>query len=376
MAFFSVIIPAYNCEKYLVDVVESVRRQPVKDIEIIIVDDGSSDSTGQICDRLRESHAENTSAGEKPAVWVIHQRNEGASAARNTGIRQASGEYLLFLDADDTYADNAIDQELLEVCKKGYDVIMCSSFTSNVDRNRYGVDMRTGNSVFPGRRAFPISGHFAACIYRKQLLLDNHIWFEEGIHLNEDVTFKMKTMYSASMICTMEKPLYIYNTTPGSVRYRERHIYDFVEAWVRTYKWLEQHGDGGNIEQAKAFVRQKIVSRQLLYAKLYVQQGHNFKEMNEELERIDALETLRSLPEKAMIPSQKEELVLFQKNPKKFVRYAKREGWKIRLGRMLLKVKVVRRIRDRKKFPMEEYEDAASISIKCKPSWKNNKQAE
>ena len=114
MAFLSVIIPAYNCEKYLVDAVESVRRQPVKDIEIIIVDDGSSDSTGQICDRFRESHAENAFDGGEPAVRVIHQRNEGASAARNTGIRQASGEYLLFLDADDTYADNAIDQELLD----------------------------------------------------------------------------------------------------------------------------------------------------------------------------------------------------------------------------------------------------------------------
>ena len=77
MAFFSVIIPAYNCEKYLMDAVESVRRQPVKDIEIIIIDDGSSDSTGQICDRLRESHAENASDGGKTAVWVIHQRNEG-----------------------------------------------------------------------------------------------------------------------------------------------------------------------------------------------------------------------------------------------------------------------------------------------------------
>ena len=87
-----------------------------------MVDDGSSDSTGQICDRLRESHGENASDGGEPAVWVIHQRNAGASAARNTGIRQASGEYLLFLDADDTYADNAIDQGLLEVCKKGYDV--------------------------------------------------------------------------------------------------------------------------------------------------------------------------------------------------------------------------------------------------------------
>ena len=72
-----------------------------------------------------------------------------------------------------------------------------------------------------------------------------------------------------------------------------------------------------------------------------------------ELERIGALETLRNLPVEYMIPPQREELVMFQKDPKQFAKYARREGWKIRLGRMLLKVRWVRRKRDRKKFPIE-----------------------
>ena len=73
-----------------------------------------------------------------------------------------------------------------------------------------------------------------------------------------------------------------------------------------------------------------------------------------ELERIDALETLRNLPVEYMISSQREELVMLQKDPNQFAKYARREGWKIRLGRMLLKVRWVRRKRDRKKFPMEK----------------------
>ena len=133
MAFFSVIIPAYNCEKYIADAVKSVCRQPVKDMEIIIVDDGSTDSTGEICARL---------AGESRQITVIHQENRGASAARNAGIRKASGEYILFLDADDAYVDHAVDENLLAECRREYDVIVCSSFTANVDRNRYGVDMK------------------------------------------------------------------------------------------------------------------------------------------------------------------------------------------------------------------------------------------
>lgn len=147
MPFYSVIIPAYNCEKYLTDAVESVRRQPIKDIEIIIVDDGSTDSTGQICDRLAgasgaDSDEKHRETGQGPAVYVIHQDNRGASAARNAGIRRASGEYVLFLDADDVYAEDALDEKLSEECRRGrYDMIICSSLTSNVDRDRYGIDM-------------------------------------------------------------------------------------------------------------------------------------------------------------------------------------------------------------------------------------------
>lgn len=109
----------------------------------------------------------------------------------------------------------------------------------------------------------------------------------------------------------------------------------------------------GRLDQAKTFVRQKIVSRQFLYAKLYVQQGHNLRELNRELERIGALEILKQLPLRNMIPSQKKELAMFQESLKQFVKYAKKEGWKIRLGRLLLKVRWVRRMRDRKRFPME-----------------------
>lgn len=350
MAFFSIIIPAYNCEKYLKRAVESVCCQPVQDMEILLVDDGSTDSTGQLCDQLAEKIRGNKASGSS-AVTVIHQENRGVSAARNAGIRRASGEYLLFLDADDAYADNAIDSRLVEECHQGYDVILFSSLTGNVDRDRYGIDMEMRDGIFPGGQAYPISGHFGAAVYKKQLLLEHQILFDEGIHLNEDMTFKMKAMYAAALIRTRRQPLYIYNTTPGSVRYRDRHIQDYMEAWIKTDQWLEQYGTGGNLAQAKAFVQQKIISRQLLYAKLYIQQGHTLQEMMSELQRIKALETLKNLPMKDMIPSQRDELRLFQQKPEKFVRYARKESRKIRIGRLLLKIRLLRRIRDRRKYP-------------------------
>ena len=344
MPYISVIIPVYNCEKYLMDAVNSIRQQPVKDMEIILVDDGSTDSSGEICFRLAE---------EDTNVKVFSQTNKGASAARNTGLEHAVGEYVMFLDADDIYMIDAVDQEIVNECRKGYDVIMCSSLTANVDRDRYGVDMRMSEGVFPGGQAYPISGHFASCLYRREMLENSHVRFDEGIHLNEDEAFKMKAMYAAARIRTKAKCLYVYCITPGSVRYRDRHIYECVEGWERASEWLQQYGGAGNMVQAEAYIRQKIVSRQLLYAKLYVQQGHGEADLLQELDRIGALEELKKLPAEEMIPAQRKELKLFQEGTGKFVRWARWEGRKIWTGRMLLKLRAVRRMRDRKKFPIK-----------------------
>ena len=90
----SIIIPVYNVAKYLRDCVHSVQCQTHKEIEILLVDDGSTDDSGLICERL---------ATEDEHIKVVHQTNQGLSAARNTGINHATGEYLAFLDGDDEY---------------------------------------------------------------------------------------------------------------------------------------------------------------------------------------------------------------------------------------------------------------------------------
>lgn len=107
----------------------------------------------------------------------------------------------------------------------------------------------------------------------------------------------------------------------------------------------------GNWLQARAYVQQKTVSRQLLYAKLYVQQGHSRDELYQELQRLGIFEKLKELPVPYMIPGQRKELILFQKDFDQFVRTARKEGYKISLGRKLLKLSFIRRLRDVRKFP-------------------------
>ena len=97
MTKISVIIPVYNVEKYLSKCIESVLEQDFSDYEIILIDDGSTDTSGKLCDEYAENYS---------AIKVIHQQNKGLGGARNTGIEAAEGQYLLFVDSDDYIRDN------------------------------------------------------------------------------------------------------------------------------------------------------------------------------------------------------------------------------------------------------------------------------
>ena len=111
----SVIVPIYNVEKYLDRSVDSLVNQTYENIEIILVDDGTKDSSGEIADRR---------AKEDSRIKVIHKLNGGLGSARNSGIKEATGEYLLFLDSDD-YVDLNTIEELVKEAKKGYDIVCC-----------------------------------------------------------------------------------------------------------------------------------------------------------------------------------------------------------------------------------------------------------
>ena len=113
---FSIIIPAYNVADYLENCVESILKQTYDNYEIIIVDDGSTDETGKIADDLSLQFKQ---------INVIHQSNGGASKARNTGMKEVVGDYILFLDGDDFWSDiYFLDQVASELNKQLVDVVI------------------------------------------------------------------------------------------------------------------------------------------------------------------------------------------------------------------------------------------------------------
>lgn len=115
MAKISIIVPVYNVEKYINDAINSVIEQTYDDIEIILVDDGSKDSSGTICDLYKK---------KDNRIKVIHQENKGLSGARNTGLDVAKGEYIMFLDSDDIFPKNACKDMLEYIEKTGADFII------------------------------------------------------------------------------------------------------------------------------------------------------------------------------------------------------------------------------------------------------------
>ncbi len=115
MKLISVIVPVYNVKEHIEQCVNSITGQTYKNLEIILVDDGSKDSSGEICDKL---------AKEDARIHVIHKQNGGVSSARNAGLDYAHGEYIAFVDGDD-YIDETMYEKLLSKMDADIDIVSC-----------------------------------------------------------------------------------------------------------------------------------------------------------------------------------------------------------------------------------------------------------
>ena len=128
MEKISVIVPIYNAEKkYLTECVDSIIGQDYKNIEVILVDDGSTNSSGEVCDGY---------ADKDERIQVIHQKNQGVSVARNTGIDQATGEWIAFVDVDDWLEKNIFSEVMGQIKEKKTDLVVWNMYMnySNVEK--------------------------------------------------------------------------------------------------------------------------------------------------------------------------------------------------------------------------------------------------
>lgn len=208
----SIIIPAYNAEAYLPQCLDSILAQEHQGCEVIVVDDGSTDGTAALLEHY-------------PDVKVVHQANRGMSTARNRGLDEARGEYILFVDSDDLLTAGALETLVADL--SGEDII---SFNANKLHDATGEqtyhptirepETSDGWTYFCRHRLEATDIHFV-CIwqraYRRQFLIDNNLRFVDGLRRAEDDLFTTQAMLHAKSVKTITDCLYTYRVRQGSI---------------------------------------------------------------------------------------------------------------------------------------------------------------
>ena len=240
MIAITVVIPVYNVEKHLVKCIQSVLKQTFKDYEIILVDDGSTDESGKICDEYVQKY---------PFVSVIHQENKGLGGARNTGIKAAKGEYILFLDSDDY-----IDAELLEICYskvKKYDCDMVlfdliAVYDDGTKGVKYTCKSVSQNDLISNDEIKSLLFVSSACnrLFRTTLFLDNEIEFPEKLWYEDLRTVTKLISRVKGVYYYNERPLYYYYQRSGSIMHTpdfNRIVNERIDAVKEVWQYYSQN---------------------------------------------------------------------------------------------------------------------------------------
>ena len=217
----SIIIPVYNVEKYIDDCLNSIESQTLRNLEIICVDDGSTDNSLKIL----KKHAK-----QDNRITVISQHNQRQGQARNMGMRFANGNYIFFCDSDDLLEKECLKQLLNKITSEKSDICIFGAKNFSDDISNYTIKDFRDTSAYANRKnkvctykdiKNAIFSHFYPwCkLYRRQFIVDNDIKFTTGVFF-EDVIFSVKSVILAKRISILDKNMYLYreeqkNSTMG-----------------------------------------------------------------------------------------------------------------------------------------------------------------
>ncbi len=214
----SVVIPVYNTEKYLDECLNSVENQTLKEIEIICVNDGSTDNSLSVLEKHRSKDRR---------IKIVNQKNAGVSAARNAGIKKASGEYIAFLDSDDVVLPYAYENAYNGAKKYKVDIFEFAAYDfvdgENIDMSKFIYDDSKISVLEREKDESPFSKLNMSCgviwnkLWKRSFLKGNGLFFKEGISRGEDSLFNMLAATSVYKLVKDGNALYCYRMDrPGS----------------------------------------------------------------------------------------------------------------------------------------------------------------
>ncbi len=203
----SVIIPVYKAEKFIHECIESVLNQSFSDIELILVDDGSPDNSGAICDEY---------AMKNNGIKVYHQKNGGVCAARNKGLDMATGDYILFLDSDDYMPIDAVETLYNDAVQNNAGIaigrMFCNTESTKTDNS---LEVWSGmEALTRGAEDHPALYGCCTKLFKRELVGD--VRFVEGRKVHEDGYFLFLAMIKLPTITVRNKCTYIYRNNPDS----------------------------------------------------------------------------------------------------------------------------------------------------------------
>lgn len=238
----SIIIPVYNVVSYLREALDSAIHQTYENLEIIIIDDGSTDGSGEICDEYSDDCR----------VIIIHQMHQGVSAARNTGLDLARGEYIAFLDPDDAYHLSFIRSMLEVAFRENVGIVICKYYQLQTIKQ---MDVSEKRIILPSAKpgAYSRKDAIISLFYGQlhikiwSMLYKRELWEKQRFPTRYDVAEDVITLYSVFDLCNlvyvMDQPLYFYRKRSGSLSaiYTEKTIQDRVRACHYIEHFVESH---------------------------------------------------------------------------------------------------------------------------------------
>lgn len=268
----SVIVPMYNTEKYIKSCVDSIKNQILEDIEIIIINDGSTDKSLEIVKNMSENCNN---------IIIIDKKNEGVAAARNLGIQKAKGDYVAFVESDDLISIYMYDLMYKSAIEKDADIVACNVIRFHINddivlseqyesiEDEYYDNIEAIKAYIDGS----ISGFLCDKIFRRNLLIQNNISCPKDTFA-EDIFPVLKALDNSNRIVKLNIPLYYYRYTPNSasdmnnLKNLEANLREHSHQIYQCAKYLEFKYTSQLKEQLIQFKAYQFINQLFFYNKL------------------------------------------------------------------------------------------------------------
>lgn len=234
----SVIVPVYNVEKYLAECIKSILQQSYDNIELILVNDGSPDSSGEICESFSKTDSR---------IKVLHIENQGVANARNQGMSLASGKYITFIDSDDIITPDLVEAMVSTLEKYDADYVngAFAKYINGKIANTLDYFTDKGDAVSVAEYLDRMSEYQAGAfwggvctkLFKKQIIDENKLFYEKDVLFAEDFRFNLEYLKHVKKVALIHKPMYLYRIdTLASLSKRKRDAKKFWNEYYEIYK--------------------------------------------------------------------------------------------------------------------------------------------